>query len=78
MDRENTDYAVSEAESKTGTPLTLQEYDDIQALAAALYAKEVGAAIINQAYVDVLEDMEAYSDFKTETRVLESVRSCLR
>ncbi len=73
MDRENTDYAVSEAESKTGTPLTLQEYDDIQALAAALYAKEVGAAIINQAYVDVLEDMEAYSDFKTETRVLESV-----
>lgn len=73
MDRENTDYAVSEAESKTGSPLTLQEYDDIQALAAALYSKDIGAAIINQAYVDVLEDMEDYSDFSTETRVLETV-----
>lgn len=52
MDRENTDYAVSEAEGKTGSPLTLQEYDDIQALAAALYSKDIGAAIINQAYVD--------------------------
>lgn len=73
MDRENTDYAVSEAEGKTGSPLTLQEYDDIQALAAALYSKDIGAAIINQAYVDVLEDMEDYSDFSTETRVLETV-----
>lgn len=73
MDRENTDYAVSQAESKTGSPLTLREYDDIQALAAALYAKDIGAAIINQAYVDVLEDMEDYSDFSTETRVLETV-----
>ncbi|HCT93056.1 MAG TPA: transcriptional regulator [Lachnospiraceae bacterium] len=73
MDRENTDYAVTEAEGKTGSPLTLQEYDDIQALAAALYAKDIGAAIINQAYVDVLEDMEDYSDFSTETRVLETV-----
>lgn len=73
MDRENTDYAVSEAESKTGSPLTLREYDDIQALAAGLYAKDIGAAIINQAYVDVLEDMEDYSNFSTETRVLETV-----
>lgn len=73
MDRENTDYAVSQAEGKTGSPLTLREYDDIQALAAALYSKDIGAAIFNQAYVDVLEDMEDYGDFSKETRVLETV-----
>ena len=72
MDRENTEYAIQEAEKKTENPLKSKEYDSPQSLAEALYSKKVKAIILNQAYVDVLED-EDYPDFSTETRVLETV-----
>ena len=74
MDRENTDYTVSELESSIGKSLTLKEYEDMTSLADGLYAKEVGAVIINEAYASVLEDTEGYEDFHDKVRTLISVK----
>lgn len=73
IDRENTDYTVSEAESDIGSSLTLKEYDDMTSLADGLYTHEVGAIIINEAYASVLEDTEEYEDFGEKVRTLLSV-----
>lgn len=73
MDRENTDYTVSEIENNLGSSLTLKEYEDMTSLADGLYAEEVGAIIINEAYASVLEDTEGYEDFNQKVRTLISV-----
>ena len=73
MDRENTDYTVSEIENSIGSSLTLKEYDDMTSLADGLYTQEVGAIIINEAYASVLEDTEGYEDFNDKVRTLISV-----
>lgn len=36
----------------------------------ALYAKEAGAMIMDEAYAGILEDSEAYADFASRTRIL--------
>ena len=73
MDRENTDYTVSEVESSIGSSLTLKEYEDMTSLADGLYSGEVGAIIINEAYASVLEDTDGYEDFNQKVRTLISV-----
>ena len=73
MDRENTDYTVSEVESSIGSSLTLKEYEDMTSLADGLYSGEVGAIIINEAYAAVLEDTDGYEDFNERVRTLISV-----
>lgn len=74
MDRENTDYTVSQIEETTGQSLTLKEYDDMTALADGLYTQEVGAIIINEAYASVLEDTDGYEDFSSKVRTLSTVK----
>lgn len=74
MDRDNTDYTVSQIEETTGQSLTLKEYDDMTALADGLYAQEVGAIIINEAYASVLEDTDGYEDFSSKVRTLSTVK----
>ena len=74
MDRDNTDYTVSQIEETTGQSLTLKEYDDMTALADGLYTQEVGAIIINEAYASVLEDTDGYDDFSSKVRTLSTVK----
>lgn len=74
MDRDNTDYTVSQIEQTTGQSVTLKEYDDMTALADGLYAQEVGAIIINEAYSSVLEDTDGYDDFSTKVKTLSTVK----
>lgn len=73
MDRDNTDYTISEIENTIGSSLTLKEYEDMTSLADGLYAQEVGAIIINEAYASVLEDTDGYEDFNDKVKTLISV-----
>lgn len=70
QDRDNTDKALSDAKEKVGKDLATVEYDDPLTMIDALYAKEVQAVVLNQSFVNAVE--EQYSTFATDTRELET------
>ena len=70
LDWANTQRAMTELQSAAAVEQTA--YDDVSALADALLSGETGAVVLNEAYVDSLESLEAYADFSDRTRVLHS------
>ena len=66
--------AVDAMEEELGKPLRLYEYDTIQSLVDALYAEEVGALVLNSAYVDIVEEVEGYGDFRGRIRQIHEVK----
>ncbi len=70
QDRDNTDHALSDAKEKVGQDLATTEYDDPMTLVDALYAKEVQAIILNQSFLNSVEDQ--YSTFSTDTKELDT------
>ena len=68
LDRENTDGAVNHLNSQFGTAVQTTEYAGLTELADGLYKNEVGAIILNNAYLDVLEEMDGYADFESKVR----------
>lgn len=52
--------------------VTYVEYSDIVAMVDALFAKEVDAIIINEAYLAILEEQEGYEDIFERIRVLKT------
>lgn len=73
-DYENSIKACTTIEKELGHTLNMQEYATVDAMADALYAGEVGAIILNEAYVGVLEDHESYITFSTDTKVIYEYR----
>lgn len=69
QDRENTDKAVADAKQKAGKDLLLEEYDDSFTQVDALYAQEVQVIVVNQSFLNSIE--EKYDTFKEDTRELE-------
>lgn len=69
QDRENTDKALAEAKSKAGQDLKIMEFDDSLTLVDALYAKEIQVAVINQSFLNSIQDK--YMSFSKDTRELE-------
>lgn len=68
-DRDNTDQAVRELEKELGASLNIREYDGLEGLVDSLITTgETGAIIINSAFVELLDDMEAYTDAKAQLR----------
>lgn len=69
-DYENTQKAIAKLESDLEQSIQLQDFEAVVDMVDALYAGEVGAIILNESYVDILEDMDEYENFYDETRVL--------
>lgn len=69
QDRENTDKAVSDAKTKAGQEINIKEYDDSLTLVDALYVKEVQVIVINQSFLNSIQ--EKYKTFTKDTRELE-------
>ena len=70
MGREYTDSMISSVQTDLGKTVNTVEYDDMLSLVDALYAKNVGVIIFNEAYREMVK--EQYEDFDTQTRVLGS------
>ena len=70
MGREYTDSMISSVQTDLGKTISTVEYDDMLSLVDALYAKNVGVIIFNEAYREMVK--EQYEDFDTQTRVLGS------
>lgn len=70
LDRENTDEALADIEEETGYSVATQEYGSFTELSNALQNQEVDAIIMNEAYHDVLTEIEGYEDFDDITKVI--------
>jgi LCP family protein required for cell wall assembly len=69
-DVEHTQTAIDKINETIGTTIRTQSYSDMFAMVQALYDHEVGAVIMNAAYVDVIESVEGFEDFSEQTKTL--------
>ena len=67
LERENTEEALADVEDKIGT-LQVQNYTDVKELVDGLLHNEVDAILINSAYLDLLTDVEGYTDTVSQLR----------
>lgn len=73
FDAERTEQALDSMEQELGARPVTEAYESVFAMIDGLYAKQVGAIVINSAYVQILEDSEVYASFTDKTRVLHQV-----
>lgn len=69
-DGEAIQETIGEIRNQLGENVNLQEYDTVFTAVDALYEGEVEAVLLSSAYIGVLEGIEAYKNFSTETRIL--------
>lgn len=72
LDRESTDDTVNQLNSELPSPIQTQEYGTLTELADALLRGQTEAIILNQAYLDVLDEMDGYTNFSTLVREISS------
>ena len=68
LDRENTDQARPQLTVEYGFVPEVMEYASMTELAGALYRGDVQVIVLNQAYLDLIADLEGYEDFKSMVR----------
>ena len=73
LDRENTDGAVEHLKSQFGTDIQTIEYAGLTELADGLLNGEAGAALLNQGYLQVLEEIDGYTDIESKIKEVGSV-----
>lgn len=72
FDADAVDQAVSKIEQDVGVTLNIKSFDTSFAAVDALYSGEIGAIVMSESYLDVLEEMGGYSDFAERTRLLDT------
>ena len=68
LDRDNVNRTVDQINEKLGTGIRTAEYDGLTNLVDALYGGQVGAIILNDAYLDVIQETEGYGDVYSRIR----------
>lgn len=68
IDRENTDETITKIQDDLGSVITTTEYDSYILMLDALENSQIDAMILNTAYVDVLTDLEGYTDINDRIR----------
>lgn len=69
-DVDNTLITIDAIEEELGQELQLVTYDTVSEMVDALYAGEIGAMILNEAYAGILEEQEDYLTFSSDTRII--------
>ena len=69
IDAYGTEQSLDDIDSE-GVSIQNEKYDSIQAEVKALYDGDVQAIVLNETYRDSVTDLDDYSDFNSETRVL--------
>ena len=80
LDRENTNDALKNIKEKTGKDVAVQEYRGLSELVDGLTREQTGAIILNQAYLDVIKEMDGYSNLDSVIRqiALENVETTIK
>ena len=70
LDRENTDTIVSRINEQLGVTIQTAEFDGLTQLADGLRNHQVDALILNDAYLDLYEEFDGYTEFPSQIRAL--------
>lgn len=68
IDRENTDETITKIQENLGSVIETTEYDSYILMLEALENNQIDAMILNAAYVDVLSEIEGYTDIHDRIR----------
>ena len=74
LDREHTDQTLQQLKYKTGIILKTKEYSGLKELGEGLVSEDCDAILLNQAYLEVMEQMEECHTFLAESRVLDTIQ----
>lgn len=74
LDRQNTDTVLERINSQLASPVQTVEYAGLTQLADGLNSQQVQAVIINDAYLDLYEEFEGYTEFPSGLRALSTER----
>lgn len=74
LDRENVDKTVEQINSDLNTSIQTTEFTGLSELIGGLYAGQVGAIILNDAYLEVISETEGYEDVESRIRELTKVQ----
>ena len=72
LDRENTDAALQQMSSETGSEITTKGYNSLTELADGLLKGDCQAIVLNRAYIDVFDEIDNYTGFSSQIRVIAS------
>lgn len=80
LDRENTDTVVSRINEQLGVTIQTTEFDGLTQLADGLRNHQVDALILNDAYLDLYEEFDGYTEFPSQIRALstESIETAVQ
>lgn len=70
FDRANTDAAVQSLEKTYGTSIQTSDFASAADCAEALYNGTVQALLINESFTAIVEEIDEYQNFDTDTRLL--------
>lgn len=73
LNREDTDKTIDQIEEELSVELQTAEYSTPVDLVDALLSEEIGAIILNEAYLDVLEEMDDYAGLSSQIRELKKI-----
>ncbi len=74
-DQENQKYAIEVLEEELGvSAIKTVNKDDIVSAVEALYNNEGDLLILNESYIDMIEEIEKFSDFSEDTRIVYTIR----
>ena len=68
LDRENTDQAVEQMQGKLNATLNICEYTNVTELADALSKNDVQVIVLNQSFLQVLDEIDGYEQFSKQIR----------
>lgn len=73
-DQENQSYAIEQIKELLNvSSIKTVEKEDIPSAVEALYNNEGDLLILNEAYIDTIEDIEKFSKFSDETKIVTSI-----
>lgn len=73
LDREKTDGAVAHLKKEFGAEISTKEYAGLTELMDGLLSGETGAVLMNQAYIEVISEMEGYTGISSQVREVGTV-----
>lgn len=72
LDRENTDAALQQMAGTIGSDVTTKEYSSLTELADGILKDDCQAIVLNRAYMDVFDEIDNYTSFSSQVRVIAS------
>ncbi len=78
IDQDNQSYAIDNIKDEYGISITVVGKSDVIEAAKALYDGQGDLLILNEVYVDLIEEIEGFEDFSEKTKIVYSVERMIQ